>query len=386
MVSELALAIVLLAGAGLLIRSFTQLRQVSPGFTTTNLLTMEIALPRSRYASPPQVAAGFNRIAAGIRRIPGVISSSATSSLPLDGGGYYLGRVFLTEGQPEPPATKDTMAAWSVIQPGYFETMGIPLVQGRTFTDRDTKDAAPVIIITQAMARQMFPNQSPLGRRIRSWRDENKYREIVGVVGDVRYFGLSEDIGNNVYVPHAQDTWSAMAVSVRTRGDPMALLRSMRDEIWSVDKKLSISEVKTMDQILDTQLARPRFSVFLLGLFAATALLLAAIGIYGVMSYAVAQRTREIGIRMALGAMRSDVLRMVAGHAAILAGVGTCAGIIGALAATRLLRTLLFGVDPTDTFTFVAVPVVLIVVALAASYVPARRATKVDPTVTLRYD
>jgi ABC-type antimicrobial peptide transport system permease subunit len=208
----------------------------------------------------------------------------------------------------------------------------------------------------------MFPNQSPLGRRIRSWRDENLYREIVGVVGDLRYDGLSEDIGNNVYIPHAQDTWNAMMLTIRTHGDPNLLLGSMRGEIWSVDKKLSISEVKTMDQILDTQLARPRFSMFLLGLFAATALLLAAIGIYGVMSYSVAQRTREIGIRMALGALRGDVLRMVAGRAAILAGVGTAAGIVGALAATRLLRTLLFGVDPADAGTFVAVSAVLILV------------------------
>jgi len=385
-VSELALAIVLLAGAGLLIRSFAHLRQVNPGFATANLMTMQIGLPRSRYAGPPQVLAGFDQITAGIRRIPGVTAASATSSLPLDGGGSYLGRLFLTEGQPEPPATKDAQAAWSVIQPGYFETMRVPIAQGRPFTARDTRDATPVIIISQAMARQMFPNQSPLGRRIRSWRDENLYREIVGVVGDLRYDGLSEDIGNNVYIPHAQDTWNAMMLTVRTHGDPNPLLGSIRGEIWSVDKKLSISEVKTMDQILDTQLARPRFSMFLLGLFAATALLLAAIGIYGVMSYSVAQRTREIGIRMALGALRGDVLRMVAGRAAVLAGVGTGAGIVGALAATRLLRTLLFGVDPADAGTFVAVSAVLILVALAASYIPARRATKVDPTVTLRYE
>jgi putative ABC transport system permease protein len=385
-VSELALAIVLLAGAGLLIRSFAQLRQVNPGFATANLITMQIGLPRSRYAGPPEVLAGFDRIAAGIRRIPGVIAASATSSLPLDGGGSYLGRVFLNEGQPEPPATRDTQASWSVIQPGYFATMRVPMVQGRPFTDRDTRSATPVIIVSQAMARQMFPNQSPLGRRIRSWRDENLYREIVGVVGDLRYDGLAEDIGNNVYIPHAQDTWNAMMLTIRTHGDPNPLLGSIRAEVWSVDKKLSISEVKTMEQILDTQLARPRFSMFLLGLFAATALLLAAIGIYGVMSYSVAQRTREIGIRMALGALRGDVLRIVARRAAILAGVGTVAGIVGALAATRLLRTLLFGVDPADARTFVAVSAVLILVALAASYIPARRATKVDPTITLRYE
>jgi putative ABC transport system permease protein len=257
------------------------------------------------------------------------------------------------------------------------------MVQGRPFTDRDTGSATPVIIVSQAMARQMFPNQSPLGRRIRSWRDENLYREIVGVVGDLRYDGLSEDIGNNVYIPHAQDTWNAMMLTIRTHGDPNPLLGSIRAEIWSVDKKLSISEVKTMEQILDTQLARPRFSMFLLGLFAATALLLAAIGIYGVMSYSVAQRTREIGIRMALGAQIGDVLRMVVIEGMTPTLIGMAIGVAGALALGRVLSTLIYGVQATDPLTFVGVSAVLAAVALLASLIPAYRASRVEPVKAL---
>ena len=385
-VSELAMAIVLLTGAGLLIRSFSQMRQVNPGFPTRNLLTMQISLPRVRYQEPPQIAAGLEQITDAIRRTPGVLSASATSSLPVGGGGFYLGRVFLKEGQPEPPTSTDTAAAWSVIHPDYFQTMRIPIVAGRPFTDRDTSESIPVIIISQSMAQQMFPSEQALGRRIRSWRDENKYREIVGLVDDLRYDGIAEDIRNTVYVPHRQDAWRSLVLVVRTATDPNALLNSIRGQIWSIDKKLSISEIQTMDQIIDTELARPRFSMFLLGLFGVTALALAAIGTYGVMAYSVTHRTREIGIRMALGAKRLDVLRGVTGGAVRLAVAGVLCGILGALVLTRLMQTLLFNVSPTDSLTFALVPAVLILVTLAAAYIPARRAARVDPVVALRYE
>ena len=279
--SEFALAVILLAGAGLLVRSFARLQQVDPGFPTNNLLTMQVGLPQSRYGGQQKSLDGFRRIADAIRPTPGVVAVSATSSLPLNGGGFYLGRVFLTEGQPEPPSSSDTAAEWSVIQPDYLQTMGIPVVAGRSFTDADRSGSMPVILISQSMARQMFPNQSPLGKRIRSWRDENVYREIVGVTGDLRYNGLREPINNHVYVPHAQDSWNSMVLTVRTNGDPNSLLRMIQSKIWSVDDKLAVSEVRTMSEVIERELSRPRFSMFLLTVFAFTALLMAAIGIYG---------------------------------------------------------------------------------------------------------
>jgi putative ABC transport system permease protein len=383
--AELALAVILLAGAGLLVRSFMSLQSVDPGFDTKNVLTMQVGLPRSRYA-PPSVAQTFEQISAAIRSIPGVTSVATTSSLPLGGGGFYLGRVFLTTGQPEPPASKDTQAHWSVMQPGYLDTLGVRVIAGRGFNRSDTADSNPVILISQAMAKEMFPNESPLGRRIRSWRDENKYREIVGVVADVRYGGLGAEVPNNVYIPHPQDPWSSQVLVVRTDGDPRSILRSVQSAVWAQDRKLAISEVKTMDTIVATELARPRFAMFLLAVFAATALAMAAIGIYGLMSYTVAQQTREIGIRMALGALHGDILKRVAKRALVLALVGVGLGVAGALALTRLMSALLFGVSPTDAGAFTASAAILILVAVIASYVPARRASRVDPLVALRYE
>ncbi len=385
-VCELTLAIVLLAGAGLLIKSFGQLQNVNPGFPTHNLLTLQVGLPRARYAGGAQITSTFEQMAAGIRRLPGVTSVAATSSLPLGGGGGYLGRVFLTEGQPEPPSSKDVQAQWNTIQPDYFRTMNVPIISGRPFNDRDTRESPPVILISESMAREMFPNQSPLGRRIRSWRDENKYREIVGVVSDLRYTGLADDITNLVYVPHAQDSWNTMLFVIRTQADPHPLIKSIRSEIWSQDPKLAIAEIKTMDSILNEELARPKFSMFLLGVFACAALLLAAIGIYGVMAYSVAQRTREIGIRMALGATRSDVLRMVGMRGLLLAAAGVVFGLGGALGLTRLMKSLLFGVNPGDPATLAGVCALLVAVTLAACYIPARRATRVQPVEALRYE
>ena len=386
-VAELALAIVLLAGAGLLVRSFAAMQQVDAGFPTHHLLTVRFSLPRSRYAENGRFAATLDRILENVRRTPGVRSASGASSLPL-AGGSGLGRVFLREGQAEPPASHDSQASWSSVQPQYFETMGMPLVQGRRFTERDTRTSTPVIIISRRMAREMFPNSSPLGQRIRSWRDENVYREIVGVVGDVRFDGLTEDFANNVYVPQQQDTvgFRSVTLVVRTAGDAGAMAKAVRDAVWSQDRKVAIAGGKTMDQVVDEEMARTRFSMFLLAIFAATALVLAAVGIYGVMSYTVAQRMREIGIRMALGAVRGDVLAMVAGRALLLAGAGVVCGLAGSAVLTRLMKALLYNVSPTDTVTFATGAGVLVVVALAASYVPARRATRVDPIVTLRYE
>lgn len=383
-VSELALSIVLLAGAGLLIRSFGRLVQVEPGFLPNNVVTMQISVPAARYPGAAQVADGFERITDAVRRVPGVVAAAGTSSLPLGGGGFYLGRVFLREGQPEPPVSADTPGAWSVVQPGYFETMGIPIVEGRSFTEYDGAKSTPVIIISRSMAREMFPNSSPLGRRIRSWRDENVYREIVGVAADVRYYGLTADITNNVYVPHLQDTWRSIVLVVRTAGDPAARVRPIREAIWKIDRKLPVSEVRTLEQVVDQNLARTRFSMFLLAIFGAAAIILAAAGIYGLIAYVVAQRSREIGIRMALGAARTQVLSMVASGALRLAGAGVLLGLAGASALTRLMKSLLFEVSPTDARTLAAASAVLLAATIAAAFIPSWRATRVDPVETLR--
>ncbi|MBZ5583521.1 MAG: ABC transporter permease [Acidobacteriia bacterium] len=376
-VTEVALAIVLLTGAGLLIRSFGRIQQVEPGFQSRSLLAMEILLPRYRYPGEAQIGPAFEQMAERIRDVPGVVSCAAVSSLPAGGGGFYLGRVFLREGQPEPPVSADARAAWSVVQPGYFQTMGIPMLRGREFSARDIKGAVPVIVVSESLAREMFPHENPLGRRIRSWRDENLYREIVGVAADVRYYGLTERMPNNVYVPHRQNTWRTMVLATRVAGEPGAMEKSIRRAIWSQDNKVSIAWARTMDGILQAQLARPRFSMFLLGILGAAALLLAGVGIYGVLACSVAQRRREIGIRMALGAGRSAVLRMIARQTLGLAGAGAACGVAGALALTGLMQALLYEVSPRDARAFLLASALLVGVALAAGLIPARRASRV---------
>lgn len=385
-VSELALAVILLAAAGLLVRTFNSLQKVDLGFSTANTLTLQVGLPNSRYARGEAVIQGFDSILQRVKQVPGAEAVSAIAALPVDGGGFYLGRVFLHSSQPEPPASNDTPALWNVILPGTFDVMKVPLVAGRSFTDADTATSNPVIVVSQSMAARVFGRENPIGRRIRSWRDENVYREIVGVVRDVRFAGLTEEMNNTVYVPHPQSPFRGMMLLVRTREHPRALLRSIQSQIWSFDNRLAISEVKTMEEIVDAELARPRFSMYLLGVFSATALLMAAIGIYGLISYAVAQQTKEIGIRMALGALSSDILKRVTGRALALALVGIAIGVAGALAVTRLMTTLLFGVSPTDTATFAAAAGLLMGVAVIAAYIPARRASRLDPLIALRYE
>lgn len=382
-VSEVALSLMLLAGAWLLVQSFANLQQVNPGFSTERLITMEVGLPVSRYAED-RVSLTYAEMIEALRSIPGVTAASSTSSLPLSGGGFYLGRVFLRSGQPEPPASNDASGQWSVIQPGYLETLGVPIVMGRGFSEADTARSNPVILISESMAQEMFPNGNPLGQRIRSWRDENKYREVIGVVKDLQYQGLSDPLVNNVYVPQSQDPWRFQVFVIRTADRPANSLSAFKEAIWSVDRKVAISAVKTLDEIIDSELARPRFLMFLLGVFAVTALVMAAIGIYGLMAYSVAQRSREIGIRMALGAVHRDIVKRVAGHALLLACVGVAVGILGALMVTRLMDALLFGVSPTDAGALGTAATILILVALLAAYIPARRASKVDPLVVLR--
>ena len=385
-VSEVALSLVLLIVAGLMIRSFMRVQQIDPGLRVDRLVTMQINSPSLRYPDEARVTSFYQRLIESVASAPGVESAAVSSALPLGGGGFYLGRVFLEEGQPEPPAGRDTPAQWNVVSPGYFNTAGMALIKGRDFDNRDRSDTNPVVIINQTMAARMFPGEDPLGKRIRSWRDENKLREIVGVVQDVRYFGRDSELNGLVYVPHTQNIWRSMALTVRTHGDPTSTISAIRSQIATVDKELAVANLDTMTTILNRSVAPRRASMLLVVAFGVIAALLAVIGIYGVLSYTVAQQAQEIGVRIALGAQSTDVLRLVLGHGMKLTLSGIAIGLVTAYGLTRLISSLLYNISATDAITFVGVSTLLTGVALAACFVPAQRATKVDPMVALRYE
>ena len=385
-VAEVVISLVLLACAGLMIRSFIHLQRVDPGFNTDNLATMSINCPSLRYPDNAQVLAFYKNVVDRVATSPGVESAAVSSALPLGGGGFYLGRVLLIEGHPEPPTGPDHETQWNVISPGYFQATGVKLIRGRAFDERDAEKSNPVIIINETMARRMFPDEDPVGKRIRSWRDENLLREIVGVVQDVRYYGLGDKLRGLVYIPHTQNTWRSMLLTVRTTGDPANLIGSIRDQIWTVDKDIAIANPKTMNETLAESVASQRFSTLLLAVFAALALALAAVGIYSVLSYSVTQRAHEIGIRMALGARAGDVIKLVVAHGMKLTLTGVGIGLALAFALTRLMKSLLYEVSAADPLTFIVIPLLLAGVALGASFIPARRATRVDPMVALRYE
>jgi putative ABC transport system permease protein len=361
-------------------------QQIDPGLKTEGLLTMEITAARVRYPDEARVLAFYEQLVERVKATPGVESAAVSSALPLGGGGFYLGRVFLAEGRPEPPVGDDAEGQWNVISPGYFKTAGTRLIKGRDFDSSDTAESNQVIIVNESLARKIFPNEDPLGKRIRSWRDENKLREIVGVVADVRYFGREDTPRGLVYVPHTQNTWRAMILTVRTQGNPSAFVRAIRNQIKAVDKDLAIANLDTMTSILARSVAPRLVSMLLLTVFAGVAALLAAIGIYGVLSYVVSQRVSEIGVRLALGAQTADVLKLMIGHGMRLALTGVVLGLAFSFALTRLMKSLLYEVGATDPLTFAAVALLLASVALLACWVPARRATKVDPLVALRYE
>jgi putative ABC transport system permease protein len=383
-VAEVALSLTLLIGAGLMIRSFVVVQSIDPGLQVEGLVTMRTNAPSVRYPEQANVIAFYRDLVERIKSAPEVVEASYSSALPLGGGGMYLGRSFLVEGRPEPPAGNEFPGMWNVVSPGYFRTSGIRFIKGRDFDERDSEEANPVIIINEAFARRAFGDEDPLGKRIRSWRDENQLREIVGVVADVRYDGLEEGLSELVYVPHRQNSWRSMALNVRIRGDMAAAIGSVRSRIKEVDKDLVVANVRSMTYVLDQSTARRRLSTLLLTAFGVIAGALAALGIYGVLSHVVAQRSREIGVRMALGARRADVFRMIVGHGMKLAVGGMVIGLAGAFALTRLMTSLLYEVSAADPLTFLAIAVLLSCVALAACLIPARRATNVDPMVSLR--
>jgi putative ABC transport system permease protein len=389
--AELALAVVLLAGAGLMLRSVASLRDVDPGFDVEDMVTFKLILPPARYETGRPVVAAFTQLRERLVALPGVESATATSSLPLGGGGFILFRSFLPEGRQEPPDGVEVRGNWDVVQPGYFETMGLPLVAGRMFTEADDERSVPVIIVNREFAREMFgSSEEALGKRVRSWRDENMYREIVGVVENIRYFGAGDEIRGVVYVPHRQTTagplrfaWRGMAMAVRTVGSS-GVVGALRAEVRAFDPDIALASMTTMGQIFEDSIAERRFAARLLSAFAGLALLLATMGIYGVLSYAVAQRHREFGVRMALGARAGDVRRMVLKEAGLTAVIGVVVGLVGALTITRVLSGLLYGVGATDPRAFAGAIAVLVAVAVVASWIPAERATRVDPMQAMR--
>ncbi|HEX8651891.1 MAG TPA: ABC transporter permease [Pyrinomonadaceae bacterium] len=388
-VSELALAVVLLVGAGLLIKGFWRLRAVEPGFNPEHLLTMRVELPEARYREIPKQTQFRRQVLDAINSLPGV-QAAMVSEIPLIDDA--LMHNFVIQGRPAiPPGEEPDLYSRST-GGDYFRTMNIPLRAGRDFTAQDGADAPLVGIVNESMVRQYFANENPIGARIRWARAEGEpqWIEIIGVAGDIKHFGLNEPEEPAVYTPYAQSMqpWKRwMYLVVRSsNADPSTLINLIKTQVWTVDNQIPVTRVQTMTEVMAASIAGQRFNMLLLGIFAGVALLLAAVGIYGVISYSVTQRTHEIGIRMALGAQASDVLKMILGQGLLLASIGVVIGVAGAFALTRLMSSLLFGVTATDPMTFTIVSLLLIAVALAACYIPARRAMKVDPMVALRYE
>lgn len=388
-VAQVAIAFCLLVCAGLLINSFWHLRQVNPGFVPNNLLTFKVSLPETKYEKPDQIESFYQQLVARIKTLPGVQDVSAVTPLPLSGDNFVVG--FAIEGVPNNSAVRFPNETFlRVVRNGYFRTMGIPLVQGRDFEARDNFSATQVAIINESLARKYFPNQNPIGRRINpSFAIDERgvlLREVIGVVKDVHHASLSTESGPEAYVSQIQTAWSSISLVVRTNNDPEGLTAAIRREVGAIDKELPLYNLKTMEQRISSSYVQPRFQTLLLGVFAAVALVLTAVGLYGVLAYSVTRRTHEIGIRMALGAQSIDVLKMVIRNGMTLVAIGVTLGLAGAFASTRLLSSLLFAVSPTDVMTFAIVSIALIAVALVAIYIPAHRATRVDPLVALRYE
>jgi putative ABC transport system permease protein len=380
-VAEMALALMLLIGGGLLMKSFLLLQRVDPGFNPDQVLTLRLFPNRVRYPQAQQLRGFYVPLLDRLKTLPGAQSVAAISNLPL--AGNNTDSSFLIEGQPEPPDGQGPVAWYSSISPNYFSTMEMRLLKGRAFTDQDDDKSPKVVIISETMARRYWPNQEPLGKRI---GEPDNWREIVGVVNDVKHFGLDADTPPSMYLPMRQVPVRGMTLVVRTVGAPLGVAPPLRSDIWAADRNLAIAQVRTMNELVSSSITQQRFIVLLLGCFAVLALVLAAVGIYGVMSYSVTQRTHEIGIRLALGARNTNVLALVLRSGMMLAVIGAAMGVAGALALTRLMSTLLFGVTPKDASTFVGLSLGLLAVALVACYLPARRATKVDPLVALRYE
>lgn len=387
-VAEVAMAMVLLIGAGLLIRSFVRLLEVKPGFVTENVLTMQIGLPNATYAQAPRRIAFYQQLEANLKSLPEVSAVGIVTRLPLLSALNNVTTFLNIEGSTTPMGQRPEVD-FRRASSGYFQTLGIPLLAGRVFTEQDVTSNTGAVMINQALAARLFAGQDPLGKRISialSSGQQTQWQTIIGIVGDVRHLSLDVEPRPELYYHTNTSPPFGPVVVIRTTADPRRIISSVRAKVRELDRDLPVSHINTMEQLVTQSVAQRRFGMLLLGIFAVLAVLLAGVGIYGVMSYSVTQRTQEMGVRMALGAQAADVLKLVVRNGMTLAFIGVSLGLVGAFALTRLMARLLFEVSPTDVLTFAVVPLVLIGVALFACYIPARRATKVDPLKALRYE
>jgi predicted permease len=383
--AEVALSLVLLTGAGLLIRSFARLSSINPGFRAEGLLTVRVQVPGVRYDSPERSSGFYSDVLTRIAALPGVESAAGVTFLPMGGGG--IGTSFWRTDRPTPGPGQAPSTDVRPITPGFFRTMGIRQVMGRDFAAFDRTDSPAVAIVNETLVRQYLSDGDPIGKRLHVNAGQTPDRldyEVVGVVGDIKLSALDTEVRPTVYVPHTQLAMGVMTFVARTTMDPLSLVRGVGDEVHAVDPQLPLAGVQTMDQVVDSTLARPRIVTVLLATFAVMALALAAVGVYGVMAYSVAQRTQEIGVRMALGATPESLFELILGQALRLVGVGVVAGLAVAAAVTRVLSTMLYETTPLDPATFAVTAIVLTVVATLASFIPARRGTRITPVEALR--
>jgi putative ABC transport system permease protein len=382
-VSEVALALVLLIGAGLMFKSFARMLTVDPGFDPRGVTTMGLGLSEAKYQKPEQWTRFYGQLLEKLRAEPGVESASVVNDIPMGGSGGTTS--FVVEGRPAPPKGQYPEANFRIASPDYFKTLRIPLLEGRPFDERDTADRPLVAVVNETFARTFFDGEEAVGKRLRD-PDGTHPVEIVGVVADVKHWGLDDEPEPYIYMAHAQSPDNVMTIAVRSSVDPPAMVAAVRRDVQSLDRDLPVFDIKSLAQRVEESGSQKRLIVFLLSVFAAVALLLASVGIYGVMAYSVAQRTHEIGIRMALGAQTRDVVRLVLRHGMLMALAGVSVGVLASLALTKLIKAMLFRVSPTDPATFALVAAALAAVALVACLVPARRATRVDPVIALRHE
>jgi putative ABC transport system permease protein len=384
-ISQVALALVLLAASALLVQTFFRLVRVNPGFAAEHVLTFELSLPASEYTDTHRIVSLYQRGIEGLRSIPGVQAAGIVETVPMDGA--TEGSVIRILNHPQPTGKENPFANYTIASPGYFSAVGTPVLRGRAFRESDTADAVPVTVINRAMAKKFWPDEDPIGQQVGLGSPRFPAMTIVGIVADVKHLSLREDPGPEMYVPYTQNPYPSMLTMhavLRTNADPRSVTGGVREAVRSLDPELPVAKLMTLTEVVNNSLAGTRFAMLLLAAFGALALTLASIGMYGVISYGVTQRTREIGIRVALGAPRSRVIGMVLGQGARLTGLGIAAGLICALGVNRVMSSVLYGVHSTDALTFAGVALLLVGVALLACYLPARRAVRVEPTIALR--